>query len=186
MAWLGNHPRLLVRPFFRQRLPSSLHAFYTNLRDYWPSLFIGAEGSGSGLHADWADTSAWMGLVSFGFVKTNANLFLTKPILAVGGAQTVDDCSTRTPCPVARDTAARSVRGGFVQTEHQRAPAAASGVVLRDGARAWRASVHTSGLCPPGRVHGRNRSRTFIINSCIPTMLRRRSVVCLPTCQLLM
>jgi hypothetical protein len=24
---------------------------------------VGAEGSGSGLHADWADTSAWMGLL---------------------------------------------------------------------------------------------------------------------------
>ncbi|DBA05354.1 TPA: hypothetical protein N0F65_007516 [Lagenidium giganteum] len=32
-------------------------------RDYWPSLFIGDASTASALHADWAATSAWMGLL---------------------------------------------------------------------------------------------------------------------------
>ena len=31
--------------------------------DHWPSLFIGNKGTASGLHADWAATAAWMGLL---------------------------------------------------------------------------------------------------------------------------
>jgi hypothetical protein len=45
---------------YLQRIPSSVHPLYSNLRDYWPSLFIGAPGTASGLHADWGDTAAWM------------------------------------------------------------------------------------------------------------------------------
>jgi hypothetical protein len=32
-------------------------------RDYWPSLFIGGKATASSLHADWAGTAAWMGLL---------------------------------------------------------------------------------------------------------------------------
>jgi hypothetical protein len=32
--------------------------------DYWPSLFIGGTSTASALHADWASTAAWMGLLA--------------------------------------------------------------------------------------------------------------------------
>ena len=31
--------------------------------EYWPSLFVGIKGTSSQLHADWAHTAAWMGVV---------------------------------------------------------------------------------------------------------------------------
>ena len=47
-----------------QRLPASLHWQYKNYRDYWPSLFISGKNTSSALHADWANSAAWMGLMS--------------------------------------------------------------------------------------------------------------------------
>ena len=46
-----------------QRVPPSTHSGLTEMRDYWPSLFAGLAGPGSGLHADFLDTSAWMVLL---------------------------------------------------------------------------------------------------------------------------
>ena len=41
-----------------------MFVFFYSYRDYWPSLFIGpGEKTMSYLHADWCDTSAWMGLI---------------------------------------------------------------------------------------------------------------------------
>jgi hypothetical protein len=47
-----------------QRLPSDFHQEYRGLRDYWPSLFIGAHPTKSALHKDYLDTAAWMGMFS--------------------------------------------------------------------------------------------------------------------------
>jgi hypothetical protein len=47
-----------------QRIPSSTHRSWAGYRDYWPSIFIGGEETGSALHADWCNTQAWMGLVA--------------------------------------------------------------------------------------------------------------------------
>ncbi|GBG28170.1 Bifunctional arginine demethylase and lysyl-hydroxylase JMJD6 [Hondaea fermentalgiana] len=43
-----------------QRVPSWLSPFWANFRDYWPSVFVSGSNSGSGLHADWCSSSAWM------------------------------------------------------------------------------------------------------------------------------
>jgi hypothetical protein len=48
---------------FMQRVDRSVHAKWTEWRDYWPSVFVGAAGTASALHSDWGDTAAWMGLV---------------------------------------------------------------------------------------------------------------------------
>ena len=47
-----------------QRLPGDLHWKFSNYRDYWPSIFIGGADTSSALHADWANSAAWMGLMS--------------------------------------------------------------------------------------------------------------------------
>lgn len=49
-----------------QRVPGRVHRKWTQFRDYWPSVFVGGDGTSSGLHSDWADTSAWMGVVGGG------------------------------------------------------------------------------------------------------------------------
>jgi hypothetical protein len=48
-----------------QRIPvHSTLPSWRYFRDYWPSLFLGSQGSGSAIHADWAGTSAWMGMLA--------------------------------------------------------------------------------------------------------------------------
>ena len=47
-----------------QRIPGNLHWQWKNYRDYWPSIFIGGKDTSSALHADWANSAAWMGLIS--------------------------------------------------------------------------------------------------------------------------
>eukprot|EP00949_MAST-11_sp_MAST-11-sp1_P003598 g3598.t1 len=58
---------VVVPSFFARDLmqgtSSTLHHSWNGYRDYWPSLFVGSAQTASGLHADWCDTSAWMGLV---------------------------------------------------------------------------------------------------------------------------
>jgi hypothetical protein len=61
---------VVIPPWFSQdlmqRTPSNTtNQYWHGFRDYWPSLFIGPGGTTmSYLHADWCDTSAWMGLTS--------------------------------------------------------------------------------------------------------------------------
>lgn len=46
-----------------QASAAALDKMFGEYRDYWPSLFIGPPKTGSGLHADWADSAGWMGMV---------------------------------------------------------------------------------------------------------------------------
>lgn len=50
-------PKYFSLDYLQRTTDSSSHS------DFWPSLFIGNKGTASGLHADWAATSAWMGLI---------------------------------------------------------------------------------------------------------------------------
>mmetsp|Transcript_7126 Transcript_7126/g.14305 ORF Transcript_7126/g.14305 Transcript_7126/m.14305 type:complete len:517 (+) Transcript_7126:124-1674(+) len=43
-----------------QRVPSSTSSYWSSFRDYWPSIFVSGANTGSGLHADWCSSSAWM------------------------------------------------------------------------------------------------------------------------------
>ena len=46
-----------------QRLSRDARRVIGDYADYWPSLFVGSLGTSSALHADWAGTSAWMGVL---------------------------------------------------------------------------------------------------------------------------
>ena len=57
-SWFSND-------LMQRTSPNTTNSYWHSYRDYWPSLFIGPGATTmSYLHADWCDTSAWMGLMS--------------------------------------------------------------------------------------------------------------------------